>query len=240
MANFIKQPYSKGIDYGTPTNIARKYIDGSTNTIDTNISLVDTITVHYEEVDIAITNTNNINVTVSLWHVDGAVSALADEDRLMYEVSMETNETKKIIIPGLEVGHSLVGRSDTTDVNFIVAGRLITDPKVKRIGSITIDGTTNAINTNIEVVTSTANYTEVQLFICNRSSIESALYSVHDVDSTSIGDLGDEDVIISDDTILPNELLWDVDFIRDFPEDNMITFSSDIVDVNIIVYGREI
>ena len=226
--------------FGSPGNIAREYIDGSVNAIDTNITLVDTTTIHYEEVDVAITNTNSINVIVSFWHIDGAASAIADEDILLYNVTLEANETKKIIIPGLEVGHSLICKADTIGVNFMIAGREQTAPKVKRLGAITIDGTTNTIDTNIEVVTSAKDYTEIKLFICNRNSTTCALYSIYNIDSDDIADIEDEDVIISDDTILPNELLWDVDFIRDFPDNNMITFSSDIVDVNIIVYGREV
>jgi hypothetical protein len=231
---------SGALDYGTPATIGKEYIDGSTNAIDTNITLVDTTTSHYEEVDISIVNTNNFNCTFTIAHVDGAIGALADDDYLCQNETILANETKPIPLPCLEVGHSLMVRANKTGINFIVKGRTITNPKVKRIGSVDIDGSTNAVSTNIEVVTSAINYTELSLYVCNRNSTEASLYSIYNVDSTDIGDLADEDVVIYEDTLLPNELFYDIDLIRDFPTGEMVTFSSDIEDVNIIAYAREV
>lgn len=231
---------SGALDYGTPTNIGREYIDGSTNAKDTDITIVDTTTSHYEEVDVVCVNTNPTMAVVRMAHIPGAVSALGVDDYLWYEVDVLPNESKNFVIPGFELGHSIMVRSSAEDVNFLVTGRLITAPTVKRLGSIDIDGTTNAVSTNIEVVTSLVNYTELIFQICNRNGGTASKFYVYKVDSTSIGDLADEDLLFSGEVVDFYETITFDDFSRDFPLNNMITFQSEEENVNIIVYGREV
>lgn len=104
-------------------------IDGSTNPIDTNVSLYQVPSGNEAIIStIYILNKHATDTaTVRLAHVDGAIGVVAEEDYILKSganAKIPSGHAKSLIGLGIsmEASDSLLIRSDKVDVNFIVWG----------------------------------------------------------------------------------------------------------------------
>lgn len=76
---------------------------------------------------ILVCNKGTSSATFRVAHVDGAISAVASEDYLYYDVDVPANDTFAATIGiSMAAANSILVRSDSTDVNFILWGSEIT------------------------------------------------------------------------------------------------------------------
>ena len=108
----------------TYKRLGAEEIDGVTNAIATDISLY-VVPASTETIVSAINVCNrSANVgTIRIAHVDGAIGAVADEDYIIYDETIEPNGHLSIQLGiSMQATHSLLVRSDIVDINFIAWG----------------------------------------------------------------------------------------------------------------------
>lgn len=223
---------------GTPTRIGAEDIDGTTNAIDTDISLYTVPASTYPaKVKIIAVNRNGLTVptpSTRIAHVDGAIGAVANEDYLWYDVLLQPNESKYIEIDGMEVGDSILVRSDTTDVNFLATALYqTTDGGYKRIAATTVVADTD---TSL-FQASGSDYEDCSIHICNKDASNAVTYRVALIDG-AVGAIAVEDYIIFDELITENEGFT---FTESFhlPDGYTVAVRASDADVNFLLYGRE-
>jgi len=211
-------------------------IDGTTNAVDTNITLYTVPASTYpRKVRINITNRNSgTDALVRLAHHEGSVG---NEDYILYDVSLTPSETKSIEIDGMIPGDILMIRSNVTDVTFVATSEVYTakDSPVK-IGAVDPSATTN---TTLVSTDASTHYEDISISICNRDSANPASVRVALVDSTSIGNLAVEDYIMFDTTIAANESLI-MSNICSMPPSSILAVYTSAATISFIAYGKEI
>ena len=219
---------------GTPTRVGAVEIDGVINLINTNIGLYTVPGATYPAATIVkICNRNNAVIAVRLAHIDGALGALANEDYLVYDTQLQPYETKYLTIDGLEPTDTLMCRSDTVDVNFMVTALIpLTDLGYKRIAATTVVAATDT-----SLITAAAEYEYCSLIVCNKDNTNSATIRTALIDG-ALGALADEDYMAYEETILANETKV---FSETFhlPNTYTVMVRASDSDVNFILYGRE-
>jgi hypothetical protein len=226
---------------GTPTGeplairLAAEEIDGTTNAIDTDISL-------YQVPggssviagSVVITNRNASTVSVRVAHVDGAIGSVANADYIFYDVPLVGYETKTISIPGMEASDSILVRSDTTDVNFKLSGLYAaTVSAIKRIAAYNVA----VADTNEQVINLSSDTANLKVYICNKDSSNTAVIRLALIDG-ALGALADEDYSLYNEYLSPLETKA-YQLGEGLSSGNTIMIRSDDTDINIVVYGEE-
>lgn len=108
----------------TYERLGAEEIDGVTNAVATNISLY-TVPASTETIVSAINvcNRSAVTGTIRIAHVDGAIGAVADEDYIIYDETIEPSGHLSIQLGiSMAATHTLLVRSDVVDINFIAWG----------------------------------------------------------------------------------------------------------------------
>jgi len=223
---------------GDPTRIAAMDIDGAINTIGTNYSLYQVPASTYLcNGTISVTNRNYTVSKIRIAHIPGALGTLSNDDYITYDMNLQPYQTIVYDIPGMVAGDTILVRSDTTNVNFSFTAQTSSDDlKWRRIGSIDIDGTVNAIDTDYAAITTANRYAGVRYYICNRNPAAIASIRTAHIDSNIIGALSAEDYILYGETILEEETRG-YNTNTQMDSSQILSFRSNISNVNIIVYG---
>lgn len=223
-------------DEGSPTIIATKEIDGATNSTDTDVSLYAATNVNIKKAKLYVYNANSSTANVRVAHVDGAAGALSNEDYILYDVAVTQYETVILNIEGIADGHTLVVRSDTTDVNFKLSGTVYVDAvEEQRLGSIDIDGTTNTVDTNKSLHTTSSSTKGIYIVAMNRGA-STAEIQIALLDDTTIGNVTDADWVIRQTLTAKQHVVYSLDL--DLNASSMIIVRSGTAGVNFLAYGR--
>jgi len=222
-------------DYAGTARLAAEDIDGTTNAIDTNILLYQLPALRYcEELVVSVVNRNNVTVDIRLAHVDnGGIGALANEDYIYYDVTLQPLETKWITVCA-GPADSIMMRSDTTDVTFKAEGKLSQfNHGCKRLGATTVSA-----DTDTAIYTATTEVEDISVIACNKDAVNSAVISVGILDG-AIGTWAAEDYNIYQAQLLPNETkIFNLKgrMINTY----VVGGVSDDADVNFVCYGKQI
>lgn len=157
--------------------------------------------------------------------------SLADEDYLLYDISIGPKSNAIVIeIATIKDGDSISIRSDITDVVFTLTGEETTDDYgADREGAEDIDGTTNAVDTDIDLATFTSEK-EVDVTVCNRNSADTINYILTLYD-------GSTDYIIDEGQVLPNQsvvIAYDINVANTYK----IKVQSDTTNVSFACFSR--
>jgi len=108
----------------TYKRLGAQEIDGVTNAVNTNVALYVVPGATSAVVsDIHACNRSANVGTIRIAHVDGALGAVADEDYIIYDETIEPSGHKDIQIGiSMEAADTLLIRSDVVDINFIAWG----------------------------------------------------------------------------------------------------------------------
>lgn len=230
--------YASSSSSGTNKRLGCLDIDGSTNTVDTDYGLYTVPASTYaKNVKVYICNRNGgYTARIRLAHVDGAVGDIAVEDYILFDDYLLPYETKIVELDGMVATDTLLVRSSVSLVNFEACGEeLTTDVYRKRVGALDIDGATNAINTD-KVVYTSDRATKVNVLICNRNSGYVAECQIAHVNSNDIANIADEDRKYF--TLDVNQSLF-LELDLNMAIDEIISFRSDTINVNCLVYQAE-
>jgi len=109
----------------TYKRLGAEEIDGVGNAVNTNIALYVVPGAATSAIVSAIhvcNRSGNVG-TIRIAHIDGAIGAIADEDYIIYDETIEANGHKDIQLGvTMETAHTLLVRSDIVDINFIAWG----------------------------------------------------------------------------------------------------------------------
>ena len=210
-------------------------IDGTTNTVDTDYSLyLVPASAYPASIKIAAVNRNSSVIpAIRIAHVDGVIGDVANEDYIWYDVLLQPNEPKFVEIDGMIPADSILVRSDTSDVNFIMTSLLQeSDTGLQRISATTV-----VADTDTTLVAPSVNeYENCSVLVCNKDAVNSATYRVALIDGV-LGDLAVEDYFVYDEVITENEGFAFSEIFH-IPTGYTLAVRASDADVNFIVYGR--
>ena len=209
-------------------------VDGAINLINADLSLYTVPALTYTRPAIVdICNRNNAVVIVRVAHVDGAIGAVANEDYIYYDIELQPYETKTLIIPGMNPADSILVRSDTTDVNFLLDALEFSSVGLTRLAAITV-----LADTDTALYNATGNVEDIIIIACNKDSVNSANIHIGFLDG-AIGTWSAEDYKYYNELLIQNET-------RDYGDTDKLSLKngetigvrSTDADVNFILYGK--
>ncbi len=216
---------------GTPARLGALDIDGTVNTIDTDIALYQVPALNYaDNGKVLVCNRNNAVVSVRVAHVSGAIGVVAASEYIFYELLLQPYETKGISIDGMIATDSILIRSDIVNVTFTLMGSLGTVDNKR----LKLDDTIVVANTNTALYVASGIVENISVVACNKGSAATLRIAIVD---GAVGTLTDDDYLIYEDDISANETrVYSLDL--DMANTYTLAVRSSSADTNFIAYGE--